>query len=211
MNIRRLATVLAISTILVAPAALAKGKSGGSRLEPPPIPSAFSATLDGAVFTAYDGQGTLWAVWTYRRGLERDIAVSYMIGRTWSVPEILGTNNGLDDLDPRIGFSHGFPVVIWWQDGPQQGDERVVMSTRANNRWNTPVQLSDGPGSHPQIFNSSADENGNVGYGYIATDGTYKAGGVEVKPVDPKPEGGSDGPDPFPTIVIQDPTKRNQK
>jgi hypothetical protein len=204
---RHLVSTLILAIVTVGSAFAAAPRSVDSRSSVT-VPQGFSDRWDGPISMAVDKQGAMWGVWSYRRGLEIDIAVARLVGRTWTAPELIGTGNGVADLDPRITFVGEIPFVTWWQDGPALRDERVVFAIRWNNTWVGPIQINtEGiPGSRPNIFGGDDDE---VTIGWVDPDGVLHGNGVQIKPKDPEPEGGTIGPDPLPSIVVGDPPKNS--
>lgn len=202
---RQLVSTLILSIVAVGSALAAAPRSVDSRSSVT-VPLGFSDRWDGPISMAVDKDGSMWGVWSYRRGLETDIAVARLVGRTWTAPELIGSSNGVADLDPRIAFVGDVPFVTWWQDGPRQRDERVVFAIRWNNTWVGPFQINmeSVPGSRPNIFGSDAD---SVTVGWVDCDGALHGNGVQIKPKNPEPEGGTIGPDPLPSIVVGDPPK----
>lgn len=167
-----------------------------------PAPDYRDAAQDGPSFMSVDAQGRTWAVWSYRRGLEVDVAVSRAIGRTWTSPEIVGSA-GTDDLDPRIGFrADGTPVLVWWQAGAEAGQGRVLAAVLENGRWSAPVPVAEGV--RPALFFTA---NG-LTLAFVDLEGTLRS-----LPLEPQvsrgtytyrePPDTSNGPDPLPTVVTK--------
>jgi len=169
---------------------------------------------DGPVFMAEDPAGRLWAVWSYREGGEWDIAVSRAVGRTWTAPQLLGVANGKDDLDPRLLFlDDGTGVLVWWQRGPLPEDQVVVSSfvdLRVGTTWSAPQRLSDRneAASRPNLF--VAQGTPLVGYTSTPLDPTDPGPGVALRPIHrPRPDGGAEGPEPWPDVIIRPPRSGN--
>ncbi|MFN7964749.1 MAG: hypothetical protein U0V87_03560 [Acidobacteriota bacterium] len=199
---RRLVCILILAMAAAGSTFAAAPRNSESRVGAQ-VPLGFSDRWDGPISMAVDKEGVMWGVWSYRRGLETDIAVAKLVGRVWTTPMLITTPNGVADLDPRISFVGSVPFVTWWQDGPEKGDERVVFSILWKKAWIGPIQINaEGtPGSRPNIFSSDDDQ---VTVGWIDIDGVLHGNGVVIKPKDPQPEGGTIGPDPLPSIIVND-------
>lgn len=191
---------------------------GGPRVDEMTVASDYRSEQDGPSFQAIGPDGTLWAVWSYSRGLESDLAISYAIGRTWTVPVLLGQQNGMLDLDPRISFTaDGTPVVVWWQRSlDEPGSKRAVVSWYVDGVWTAPVPLNAGrPASYPFPYPTPRSPSG-LGVGYTIDDGSLGSEDIPEEPppgagADPMPNGGAEGPEPIPTISVRDPQKRKRR
>ncbi len=175
-------------------------------LRPTGLTPDYHGEEDGPVYMATDPEGNLWAVWSYRNGIESDIAVTRNVGRTWLPPVLLGAGNGRNDLDPRIAFDVlGRAVVTWWQEGTEDALPRVLLSRLEDGVWKGPwVWSPEGvPAHHPNIF---PGDDGQLHVAYIDDGNVIHANGVDIKPIDrPDPDGGTNGPDPIPSLVVGDP------
>lgn len=163
-----------------------------------PVVPGFAIDGDGATFTAVDQQGRRWAVWSYRRGKELNIAISRGVGRGWSLPELLDLP-ALDDVDPRITFlNDGTPVVVWCQRGGTPYN-RIVAAYLIRGKWVGPIQISgQGEATSPNIFPST---EGPI-VGFMDTNNRLLSSPLSnTMPV----FGGSNGPDPIPTLVPTEP------
>jgi hypothetical protein len=167
------------------------------------IPTGFKGEVDGPLSTAISPTGQTWGTWSYRRGAEADIVVAQIQGRVWGTMAIAFATPGKENLDPKLAFAGEIPFLVWWQRDLDTGATQVVLGFLWNEKWVGPIALSDEAcgGSHPNVF--SADDNG-LNIGWIDCNGVIHANGVLIKPKDPMPEGGTDGPDPMPGIVIGD-------
>lgn len=166
----------------------------------PPATDYRDAALDGPSFMAVDAQGRTWAVWSYRRGAEVDIAVSRAVGRTWTAPELIGTA-GADDLDPRLTFTvDGKPVVVWWQRAAD-GTGTVFAAARSSAGWSAPTAVATG--TSPAAFTGP---DGRLYVGYLDGAGKVKSRAMLVTGTTGfAGDSGSNGPDPLPTVVIRPP------
>ncbi len=185
---------------------------------------------DGPVAMAVDAGGTRWSAWSYRRGLEADIAVARQFGSVWSGAELLDPGNGLLDDQPAIAFlADGRPVVAWRQraDG---APGRIVYSLLDGGRWTDPapvtpatidassphllrtggslvlVYVADGRAICTRVLFPEAqglsDLGGNSASGGIVIEGE---GGSRFENDEDEPDSGSNGPDPMPTRSIPPP------
>lgn len=201
---RRRLVLCALVVLALVPAALPAPPSSG--LRPSPMVD-YRAQQDGPSFMAIDPAGRVWSVWSYRRGLEIDVAISMGVGRTWTSPVLVGTP-GVDDLDPRIGFlSSGQALLVWWQKGHTAEENRVMYSILFNGDWTPPRSFLGIVGSSPSLFIGPNDE---VTVAYQPPVGApMTTSGALVKPVphpapdDPGSDGGTNGPDPMPTIIVK--------
>jgi len=168
-------------------------------------PGAHDVERDGPVFMARDQTGRLWAVWSYRTGLNVDIAVSRAIGDTWTNPVLVGEANGAADLDPRLQFlPDGTGLLVWWQR-PDDGswNDRVVMAQQVGDSWTGPVQVSPSGQSanRPSVFVSAS---GSTAIGFVVTPEDGGPSSIQLTTVatmsSTGPNGGSNGPDPIPTV-----------
>jgi hypothetical protein len=150
---------------------------------------------------AQSPSGTLWAVWSYRHGGELDVAVSRSIGRTWTAPQMIDGLDGWDDRDPQIAFMpDGTALVTWWQQLPD-GASRVLVSLVSGSGMSSPRVVSDPElnARQPRLYS----EGESISVGFITEDPSTGEGGFTLMPVSPKqPHGGTNGPDPIPTISI---------
>lgn len=168
----------------------------------------FHGPADGPVFMALDRQGNMWATWAYRNGGEYDIALSQMVGQTWTFPELLGYGNGRDDLDPRVNFTpNGRAIIVWWQAETPYSSPVAVFSFLASGEWTVPRPLdSNLPGtSNPGVVSSTDD---SFVYTMLNAAGEPLLGNIKFLPgrkPRPRPNGGSNGPDPMPTILQRRP------
>jgi len=209
---RRLLTITLCAAVALAAGSAFAAPRGNEKARLDLFPD-FHAGADGPVFMATDPAGAVWAVWSYRHGLETDIAVSRAVGRTWTAPQLLGTANGLDDLDPRIAFMpNGEPVVAWWQDGPAAGDEQIVLSRMFSGTW-SPAAVIAAPAKNPNFAGFDADGSLVLVSTPCAPEG--QGGGMQIHGVswapvgEQEPDGGTNGPDPMPTIIIAPPRYQN--
>ena len=202
MNRPFLAVIFAgclIVALLAAPLAMADA-SRASRMPHSRAPY-YHGDADGPLTMAQAPDGSLWSVWSYRQAGGHDVAISRSIGRTWTSPELLGQADGWDDRDPQIAFlEDGTPLVTWWRQR-QGGVSQVMVSVRTGDGWSTPRAISDPDlhGRQPRLYS----EEGEVAVGFITEDPLTGAGGFSLIPVTPtRPHGGTNGPDPIPTITI---------
>lgn len=167
--------------------------SGATTL--PPLPDDRSVT-DGPSFMAVDRTGTTWAVWSYRRGLELDIAVSRQVGSVWTTPELVGTAN-VDDLDPRIAFlPDNTPVLVWWQRDLAGGGDHVVWSAlKAGAGWTAVAALDQFGGSEPNVFMTGED----ITVVWLDANGTLQSRVIRFRLPSNAGGTGNNGPDPVPT------------
>lgn len=199
---RRLVLTLGIS-LLATTLTLAAPPRLSDRTAGPSVPTGYNERWDGPVYMQPAPDGVLWAVWPYRRGLETDLAIAHTIGRTWTVPVLVGNRNGAAVRDPRLAFVGEAILLIWWEDGPAQNDERAMLMVGWHGSWIGPMQLNQAgtTATHPNFFESDA---GSATIGWVGCDGKIDGTNVQIKPKDPEPEGGTTGPDPFPNIVFND-------
>lgn len=200
MTRKLLVPCLVLCFVLVAVSTPAEASSRASRLPHSHAPY-YHGDGDGPIAMAQAPDGTLWAVWSYARGGEFDVAVSRSIGRTWTPPELIGSNNGWNDRDPQIAFlTDGSAIITWWQEG--RGEvARVLVSCQSGAGWTSPEVMSD-PGlaaQQPRLYT----EGESVSVGFITMDPATGEGGFTLRPVPSnRPKGGTNGPDPIPTISI---------
>jgi hypothetical protein len=184
------------------------------------VPHGFALEQDGPVSMVRADSGTTWAAWSYRRGLELDIAISHSIGQTWSPPVLIGTGNGLADVDPQLGFLFdGRPLLVWAQtDGTAS---RIVAAVLGDDGWSDPTMVAP-DGRQPRLLSTAdglvaigTDSNGTLFQQLIAParDPSTMGGDVpmldwgsySVLPSNPSPQdepdanSGSNGPGPMPT------------
>jgi hypothetical protein len=157
---------------------------------------------DGPVSMAQSPGGTLWAVWSYRHGGELDVAVSRSIGRTWTPPQVIDGLDGWDDRDPQIAFlPDGSALVTWWQQR-RDGASRVLVALVSGSETSSPrvVSAPDVNARQPRLYT----EGESISVGFITENPDTGEGGFTLMPVSPnRPNGGTNGPDPIPTISIQ--------
>ena len=177
---------------------------------------------DGPVAMATDAGGARWSAWSYRRGLETDIAVARQVGTVWSEARLLDAGNGLLDDQPAIAFlDDGRPVVAWRQKAGEDPG-RIVYSVLIAGRWSDPqpvtpetidasdprllrvgadlvlVYVASGRAIRTRILfptmNWAGDQAGRSGSRDITVDG-------DARFEDDKDhtDSGSNGPDPMPT------------
>jgi hypothetical protein len=170
----------------------------------------YRAEGDGPVTMAVDPAGRMWAVWAYAQGGEFDVAVSVSDGRVWTFPRLLGVANGRNDVDPRIAFlPNGTPVVVWWQEATATAGPRVMQSVARTGEFPLPTVVRDGA-RQPAIL---AATSLSLTLGLIEDSGTVSTMQVPMTPIPvgpgwrekPSPDGGTNGPDPMPTLVIKPP------
>ncbi len=80
-------------------------------------------------------------VWAYNNGTERDIALAYWTGTSWSAVDFL-TASADDEVDPRVFVERNGTIhVVWWVDS---NDPQVMLMTRHHDAdfWETPIQVS---------------------------------------------------------------------
>jgi hypothetical protein len=208
MKRHRLLALLAVVT-LCAGASLA-GTPSVAR--PAGLTPDYRAEGDGPVFMAVDPAGRMWAVWAYAQGGEFDIAVSVSDGRVWTYPALLGAANGRNDLDPRIAFlANGTPVVVWWQEATATDAPRVMQSVARNGVFSAGTVVRVGA-RQPAILSTSSTSITlgliDSGTGDVVTQQspltpTPISGGVWRDK--PSPDGGTNGPDPMPNLIIKPP------
>jgi hypothetical protein len=170
----------------------------------------YRAEGDGPVTMAVDPAGRMWAVWAYAQGGEFDVAVSVSDGRVWTFPTLLGVANGRNDIDPRIAFlPNGVPVVVWWQEGDATAGPSVLQSV-GNAQGFAPATTVRIGARQPQILATSA---GSVTLGLLSASGDVQTMQSPTTPIQvgpgwrdkPSPDGGTNGPDPMPTLIIKPP------
>ena len=206
MKLQRFLALL-ITVMLCAGAALA-GSPPVAR--PAGLTPDYRADGDGPVTMAIDPAGRMWAVWAYARGREFDIAVSVSDGRVWTFPTLLGVANGRDDVDPRIAFlPGGSPVVVWWQAPNATAGPRVMQSVARAGEFPAPTVVRENA-RQPAILATSAT---SLTLGLVDDSGEVQTQQSPLSPINvgpgwrdgPGPDGGTNGPDPMPTLVIKPP------
>jgi hypothetical protein len=204
---RRRILVSLIVVMLCASAALA-GSPPVAR--PAGLTPDYRTEGDGPVSMAIDPAGRMWAVWAYAQGGEYDVAVSVSDGRVWTFPKLLGVANGRNDVDPRIAFHpNGSPVVVWWQEATATARSRVLQSVGNAGAFSEPLTVREGA-RQPAILATSAlsvtlglvDESGEVQTQQSSFGPSPMGPGWHEKP---SPDGGTNGPDPMPTLVVRPP------
>jgi hypothetical protein len=162
--------------------------------------------VDGPVFMGTAPDGEVWSVWSYTSGSSADIAVSRWLGNNWSNPEMIGEGNNLRDLDPKVLFLRDeTPAVVWWQEFDDGTPSRVVVSYRESNEWTAPESLSpEGISARsPSVFSTPGDD---PLVGYVVDDFERERSNVYLTPLrsaepgEPAGDGGTNGPDPIPTL-----------
>lgn len=199
---------LLIVVMLCAGAALA-GQPPVAR--PAGLTPDFRAEGDGPVSMAVDPAGRMWAVWAWAQGGEFDVAVSVADGRVWTYPTLLGVGNGRDDVDPRIAFlPNGTPVVVWWQQATATAGPRVMQSVASRaGAFGTPTIVRENA-RQPAIL---AAEDDNLTLGLVDESGEVRTQQTSPSPIPPgsgwrekpEPDGGTNGPDPMPTLILRPP------
>lgn len=175
----------------------------------------YRAEGDGPVTMAVDPAGRMWAVWAYAQGGELDVAVSVSDGRVWTYPTLLGIGNGRNDVDPRIAFlPNGAPVVVWWQEPNASAGARVMQSVARAGSFAEPTTVRVNA-RQPAILATSAT---SLTLGLVDDSGEVQTQQLPLSPIDvgpgwrerPEPDGGTNGPDPMPTLVIKPPDSPHQ-
>jgi hypothetical protein len=175
----------------------------------------YRAEGDGPATMAVDPAGRMWAVWAYTQGGEFDVAVSVSDGRVWTYPTLLGVANGRNDIDPRIAFlPNGTPVVVWWQEANATAGPRVLQSVGEAGCFGPVATVRNGA-RQPQILATSA---GSLTLGMLSASGDVQTLQSPTTPIPvepgwrekPAPDGGTNGPDPMPTLVIKGPESPHQ-
>lgn len=198
---------LLIAVMLCAGAALA-GSPPVAR--PAGLTPDYRAEGDGPVTMAVDPAGRMWAVWAYAQGGEFDVAVSVSDGRVWTYPTLLGVANGRDDVDPRIAFlPSGSPVVVWWQAPNATAGPRVMQSVARAGEFPAPTVVRENA-RQPAILATSTT---SLTLGLVDDSGEVQTQQSPLSPINvgpgwrdmPGPDGGTNGPDPMPTLVIKPP------
>jgi hypothetical protein len=170
----------------------------------------YRAEGDGPVSMAVDPAGRMWAVWAYAQGGEFDVAVAVSDGRVWTFPTLLGVANGRNDVDPRIAFlPNGAPVVVWWQEATATAAPRVLQSISRAGEFAAPTIVRENA-RQPAILASSS---GSLTLGLVDEAGEVQTLESPVTPTPiggnwrekPSPDGGTNGPDPMPTLIIKPP------
>ena len=204
MKLQRFLALL-IAVMLCAGAALA-GSPPVAR--PAGLTPDYRAEGDGPVTMAIDPAGRMWAVWAYAQGGEFDVAVSVSDGRVWTYPTLLGVANGRDDVDPRIAFlPNGSPVVVWWQAPNATAGPRVMQSVARAGEFSAPATVRENA-RQPAILASSDD---SLTLGLVDESGGVQTQQSPLSPIKvrerdkPEPDGGTNGPDPMPTLIIKPP------
>ncbi len=80
-------------------------------------------------------------VWAYNNGAERDIALAYWTGTSWSAVDFL-TGSADDEIDPKVFVERNGTIhVVWWVDS---NDPQVMLMTRDHDAdfWEAPIQVS---------------------------------------------------------------------
>ncbi len=90
--------------------------------------------------------------WAYNNGTERDIALAYWTGTSWSAVEFL-TASAEDEVDPKVFVERNGTIhVVWWVDS---NDPQVRLMTRHHDAdfWEAPIQVSPvgQAGRHPSV------------------------------------------------------------
>lgn len=175
----------------------------------------YRAEGDGPVTMAVDPAGRMWAVWAYVQGGELDVAVSVSDGRVWTYPTLLGVANGRNDVDPRIAFlPNGAPVVVWWQEPNASAGSRVMQSVARAGSFAAPTTVRENA-RQPAIL---ATSDSSLTLGLVADSGEVQTQQSPLSPIDvgpgwrerPAPDGGTNGPDPMPTLIIKPPDSPHQ-
>jgi hypothetical protein len=152
----------------------------------------------------------MWAVWAYAQGGEFDVAVAVSDGRVWTYPKLLGVANGRNDIDPRIAFlPNGMPVVVWWQEATATAGPRVMQSVAWTGEF-APSTVVRENARQPAIL---AAGSGSLTLGLVDESGQVLTEQSQLKSVPigpgwrdkPSPDGGTNGPDPMPTLIIKPP------
>lgn len=177
----------------------------------PPVPRPaglspdYRAEGDGPVTMAVDPSGRMWAVWAYAQGGEFDVAVSVSDGRVWTYPTLLGVANGRNDVDPRIAFlPNGVPVVVWWQEATATNRAQIMQSVARAGTFAPPTVVREGA-RRPAILSSTS---AGLTLGLVDETGMVQTMSAPT-PIDPRwgekpsPDGGTNGPDPMPTLIIK--------
>ena len=188
-----------ILALAMAPPAVAHA-SRASRMPHSRAPY-YHGDQDGPLSMAQSPNGALWSVWSYRQAGGFDIAISRSVGRTWTSPVLLGGADGWDDRDPQIAFlADGTALITWWRQRPDHHSQ-VMISLQREEGWTPPRPISDPDlhGRQPRLYS----EDGEISVGFITEDPRTGDAGFSLIPVTPtRPQGGTNGPDPIPTITI---------
>ncbi|RMF74579.1 MAG: hypothetical protein D6738_05955 [Acidobacteria bacterium] len=212
----RLVLLLAVAALAV-PASLGAADPG---LRERLAPLDYRAE-DGPVAMARSADGTRWSAWSYRSGLETDIAVARQVGRVWSEAELLDRGNGLLDEQPTIAFlADGRPVVAWRQvDASGRGT--IVVSVLTGSAWSAPEAVTDAAAdaSQPRLVTLATGlmlvwvADGSRLDARLLFPEIVRGASVDEVPTvdipmpgtgtnegdDPEADSGSNGPDPMPT------------
>lgn len=202
--------VLGVATVLSLPYVVEAARPATGRSEPsrtavsavapagPNVPVFHQglAEQDGPVFMAAAPNGELWAVWSYRRGLEIDIAISRCgAGGTWSAPELMGRPL-VDDVEARLVFLPDGTAVLAWTE-LRDGKGRVVVMVLRDGAWITPANQVERPGVQPSLFVTGRA----VTLAWIGNDGVLQWSVLDTE--QPRQAlaggGGNNGPDPIPS------------
>jgi hypothetical protein len=172
--------LLALALMAVSlPAAASAG-----RIAPPAsgeLPSRELVRGDGDGAMAVNAAGERWSAWTYRRGLETDIAVSVRVGRVWAPAALLTTPDGLADTGADIAFLPDGRLVVAWLKSVAEGQPGVVMiSVGENDRFSTPRPVS---GMDERVRAPSfLDAGERLLLAWVSDEGLPLASALEVNP-----------------------------
>ncbi len=198
--IRRAALVSLLLACTVALPTLAASPLAGIQHDLPPY---LHGDGDGPLAMAVSPTGQMWAVWSYRYGGEFSVAVTRSLQRTWDTPTFIGALNGKDELDPKLAFLFdGTPVLTWWVPSQDTTPSGVYLSYLVSDGWTVPL-LASSPGMNAERPAFLQNETATT-LAFIEFDPNPSVPGiVRAIPVTPPSKtGGTNGPDPIPTIII---------
>ncbi|MCU0231828.1 MAG: hypothetical protein MUC67_10695 [Acidobacteria bacterium] len=208
MNCRQV--VVLLSALSLGTGAALAGTPPAAR--PAGLSPDYRAEGDGPVTMAIDPSGRMWAVWAYAQGGEFDVAVSVSDGRVWTYPTLLGVANGRNDVDPRIAFlPNGAPVVVWWQEATATHRAQVLQSVARAETFAPPTVVREGA-RQPAILSATG---GSLTLGLVDEEGMVQtmSSPTSVDPrwrEKPSPDGGTNGPDPMPALIVKPPDAQHK-
>lgn len=84
-------------------------------------------------------------VWSHPSGGDFDLTFSQWTRFGWSPIRYIHSDNGRDDLEPRLAHNlHGDVYLIWWSSGPgSSASVSFSYFTRAQGRWSPRHLVSD--------------------------------------------------------------------
>ena len=101
-------------------------------------------SLDGRLVESLNPvDGTRWAAWAYRNGVEYDLALAFRNETGfWSEPILIGVDDGLDQTQPALATDHWGNVYLAYTE--QSPDRIMLCWLRAEaEEWTEPIRLTD--------------------------------------------------------------------